>query len=304
MARPDRLLWAYAHHADHRLRHRCLRRRGAGARRAQALPSDQGRWQAPQTLRPPRSNLLERAGEAGPEPTGRRYGVGHHLDARSAFASQRSGEKLERFGIDSEQGFLLRRVQLIFRQNFRLNIEQFPKTGINVHGSTVHSYGCACELPTPREDRARLGMSELEVEHFDIYLYRVHECKHRPVQPHPIQGHPGCGKYTGELSDSSLALDEAIIVDRPQPGGLIPAALKAFTVDRDHYRVRAVSEGPAVLLLPIEFSRCFRVTSRSTGVLPESFRADLLLAGILFDHDLDAEILLSFRSVQQFTMPP
>jgi hypothetical protein len=40
--------------------------------------SDQGRWQAAQMLRPPRSALLERAGEAGPEPTGRRYGVGHH----------------------------------------------------------------------------------------------------------------------------------------------------------------------------------------------------------------------------------
>ena len=56
MARPDRLSWVYAQHADHRLRHRCLRRRGEGARRAQALPSDQGRRQATQMLRPPRSN--------------------------------------------------------------------------------------------------------------------------------------------------------------------------------------------------------------------------------------------------------
>jgi hypothetical protein len=76
--RPDRLSWAHAHHADHRLRHCCLRRRGAGARRSQPLPSDQGRRQAAQMLRPPRSILLERAGEAPPEPTGRRYGVGHH----------------------------------------------------------------------------------------------------------------------------------------------------------------------------------------------------------------------------------
>src|SRR6516165_8246058 len=62
MARPDRLSWAYAHHADHRLRVCRLRRRGAGARRVQSLPSDQGRWQATQMLRPPRSILLERAG--------------------------------------------------------------------------------------------------------------------------------------------------------------------------------------------------------------------------------------------------
>src|SRR6516164_5053237 len=65
MARPDRLLWAHAHHPDHRLRFCRLRRRGAGARRVQSLPSDQGRWQAAQMLRPPRSTLCERARPGG-----------------------------------------------------------------------------------------------------------------------------------------------------------------------------------------------------------------------------------------------
>src|SRR5215831_15414875 len=78
MARPDRLSWAYAHHPDHRLRFCRLRCRGAGAGRGQPLPSDQGRWQAAQMLRPPRSTLRERARAAGPEPTGRGYGVGRH----------------------------------------------------------------------------------------------------------------------------------------------------------------------------------------------------------------------------------
>jgi len=149
-------------------------------------------------------------------------------------------------------------------------------------------------IPTPREDRVRLGMSELEVDHFDIYLYEFTNVNMGQFSPTRFKVIPDAGNILAELSDSSLALDEVIIVDRPLPGGLTSATLKAFTVDRDHYRVRAVSEGPAVLLLPIEFSRCLSVTSRSTGMLPELFRADLLLTGILFDSELDAEI--SFHS--------
>ena len=59
------------------------------------------------------------------------------------------------------------------------------------------------------------------------------------------------------------------------------------------YKVRAQSEGSAILLLPIEFSRCLTVSSRVDGPPPRLFRADLVLTGVLFDRRLDADI--SFR---------
>src|SRR5262245_21080850 len=88
-------------------------------------------------------------------------------------------------------------------------------------------------IPTPREDRARLGMSELEVEHFDIYLYEFTNVNMGQFSPTRFKVIPDAGNILAELSDSSLALDEAIIVDRPLPSGLTPATLKTFTVDRD-----------------------------------------------------------------------
>jgi hypothetical protein len=149
-------------------------------------------------------------------------------------------------------------------------------------------------IPTPREDRARLGLSELELNHFDIYLYELTDVNVGQFSPTRFKVIPDAGNILAELSDSSLALEKTVIVDQPLRDDLTTATLKTFSVDRDHYRVRAVSEGPDVLLLPIEFSRCLRVSSRSAGILPELFRADLLLTGVVFENELDADI--SFHS--------
>jgi hypothetical protein len=145
-------------------------------------------------------------------------------------------------------------------------------------------------IPTPREDRAMLGLSELELESFDIYLYELTDVNVGQFSPTLFKVIPDAAKILAALSDSSLALEKTVIVDQPLRDGLTTATLKTFSVDRDRYRVRAVSDGPAMLLLPIEFSRCLRVSSRSAVVLPRLFRADLLLTGILFENELDADI--------------
>jgi len=146
------------------------------------------------------------------------------------------------------------------------------------------------QISTPREDRVRLDLSELELEHFDIYLYELTDVNVGQFSPTRFKVIPDAAKTLAALSDSSLALEKTAIVDQPLRDGLTTATLKTFSVDRDRYRVRAVSDGPAMLLLPIEFSRCLRVSSRSAGVLPRLFRADLLLTGILFEDELDADI--------------
>src|SRR5262249_39081 len=74
-------------------------RGGAAAGPLQPLPSDKGRGKAPKMLRPPRSTLRERAREAGPEPTGRRYGVGRH---RREIPARRQPARLGGAGIDGQ----------------------------------------------------------------------------------------------------------------------------------------------------------------------------------------------------------
>src|SRR5262249_10391754 len=106
-------------------------------------------------------------------------------------------------------------------------------------------------IPSPREDRARLGLSELGLDHFDIYLYELTDVNVGQFSPTRFKVIPDAAKIVAALSDSSLALEQTVIVDQPLPDGLTTATLKTFSVDRDRYRVRAVSNGPAMLLLPI-----------------------------------------------------
>ena len=52
-----------------------------------------------------------------------------------------------------------------------------------------------------------------------------------------------------------------------------------------------------MLLLPIQFSRCLKITSAETGAgeaLPRLVRANLVQTAVLFDRSLNAEIHFSF----------
>jgi hypothetical protein len=146
------------------------------------------------------------------------------------------------------------------------------------------------QIPTPRENRVLLGMSELPFEHFDIYVYELMDVNVGQFSPTRLKAILDAGDTLAALSDQSLDLAGTAIVDQPMRGGLTRATLKTFAMVRDGYRVSAVSDGPSMLLLPVEFSRCLSISSRTAGVLPQLFRADLLLTGVLFENSLDAEI--------------
>jgi hypothetical protein len=57
--------------------------------------------------------------------------------------------------------------------------------------------------------------------------------------------------------------------------------------------VKARSEGKSVLLLPIEFSRCWKIKG-GTASAARLFRADLLLTGVAFERHVDVK--LSFHT--------
>jgi hypothetical protein len=86
-----------------------------------------------------------------------------------------------------------------------------------------------------------------------------------------------------------LDLEHTVVVGESMPDLLTPASLELFALGRDQYRLQASSGGRSILILPIEFSRCLKITDAAGGT-PRLFRADLLLTGVLFDRQLDARI--------------
>jgi len=72
---------------------------------------------------------------------------------------------------------------------------------------------------------------------------------------------------------------------------LQPLVSSSLSVHRGHLRVTGRSAGTSLLLLPIQFSHCLSVQSR--GQSPRLVRANLILTGIVFEQELEAD--LSFR---------
>src|SRR5262249_42264570 len=84
-------------------------------------------------------------------------------------------------------------------------------------------------------------------------------------------------------------VDGRVGVNEPLSGPLTEAKLELFTIGRDQYRVRANSAGKSILLLPLEFSRCLKISDAAGGA-PRLFRADLMLTAVLFERHIDAQI--------------
>jgi hypothetical protein len=74
-----------------------------------------------------------------------------------------------------------------------------------------------------------------------------------------------------------------------------PASAQArnveMTVERDGVRIRATSDGPAYILLPVQFSHCLRVVNAAPVRL---IRANLVQTLISFDRTLDARLEFRF----------
>jgi hypothetical protein len=149
-------------------------------------------------------------------------------------------------------------------------------------------------IPTPPSAQQLLLLSSQPAfESFQLYLYELENPNLGQFSPIEVKQVEDALSVREALGNPIWELDHTVFGVTPGPGPFQKASLESFTIARDGYKVRAQSEGSAILLLPIEFSRCLTVRSRVDGPPPRLFRADLILTGVLFDHRLDADI--SFR---------
>ena len=70
-----------------------------------------------------------------------------------------------------------------------------------------------------------------------------------------------------------------------------------MTVEGDGVRIRATSDGPAYILLPVQFSHCLRVVNAAPVRL---IRANLMQTLISFDRTLDRDAVASGMSTPHF----
>jgi hypothetical protein len=149
-------------------------------------------------------------------------------------------------------------------------------------------------IPTPPSSQQQLLFSsEPAFESFQLYLYELKNPNLGQYNPIEVKQTEPALSVRQALVNTVWDLDHTVFGVIPGTGPFEKADLESFTIERDGYKVRAKSKGSAILLLPIEFSRCLTVSGRVDAPQPRLFRADLVLTGVLFEQRLDADI--SFR---------
>jgi hypothetical protein len=85
---------------------------------------------------------------------------------------------------------------------------------------------------------------------------------------------------------------EAVLFERLPEGPLVPVARSRLNVERGSLFLSAEAPGRALLVLPLEFSRCLEFAWWASGAKPLAVRANLDQTGILFDGRIEGRISL------------
>jgi len=93
------------------------------------------------------------------------------------------------------------------------------------------------------------------------------------------------------IRENKDRLDQVAVVSDDVPPANAKARNVTMTVERDGVRLRAVSDGPAHILLPVQFSHCLRIVNAAPARLT---RANLLQTLVSFDGALDARLEFHF----------
>ena len=164
---------------------------------------------------------------------------------------------------------------------------RFVITDLPISGASLRAQIPIAVSPKTREF---LGFSYRDdLNRFDLLLYELDGVNLGQFSPIETKLAPDANQALGYLTDSKTALDHIVVVGEQLQGPLTEAKLELFAIGRDRYHVRASSPGRSILLLPIEFSRCLKITDAAGG-WPRLFRGDLMLTGVLFERQIDAQI--------------
>lgn len=101
----------------------------------------------------------------------------------------------------------------------------------------------------------------------------------------PIQIHVGTDREALRwLTQSAIDFETTAILPAQaiEPGGLTRATDVAMIGERGGFRVRAVTSGDSLIILPIQFSHCLRASANNGSTQPKVVRADFLLTGLYF----------------------
>jgi hypothetical protein len=97
------------------------------------------------------------------------------------------------------------------------------------------------------------------------------------------------------MHEPSFDGQRTVVINEDVAGPLVPAQGAKLVYQKPGFSVQAASMGRSVLVLPVQYSRCWTVSGKGDPVL---IRANMMQLGISFQGELDANLVFRFGPIR------
>jgi len=140
----------------------------------------------------------------------------------------------------------------------------------------------------------QLRMTKDLTDSYRLYLYEIDDVNLGTYSPTNVLTHEKLDGQFALMDRVGFDATRDVVVADDIGGSFVPASDPQMKVVNGDVHITAKSSGTSLLVLPLEYSRCFDVDNKVAESKVHLFRADTLLTGIKFDLVLDA--VLTFRT--------
>jgi hypothetical protein len=127
-------------------------------------------------------------------------------------------------------------------------------------------------------------------------LYEIKNPNLGQFNPTQIAWTPDYGTAIAALRRQSDFENRVVLLGAPERGRtLVSASRSRLVAIKDGYQLTAFAPGKAMIVLPVQYSHCWRIENASKSELPQIFRANIVQTGILFDGSIDFKLRFDFE---------
>lgn len=150
------------------------------------------------------------------------------------------------------------------------------------------------KLPDPFEKKMTMELNMKPESR--LYLYELSNTNIGNYSPTHVSVANNAAQVINKLKNPKLDLSQTVIMSDKIPGILTKALYSEMQIYKGFVRVRAISKGRSLIVLPLEFSHCLNISSRKEQVGGEDgvklYRVNLNQVGVLFEGKIDIKLRL------------
>jgi hypothetical protein len=144
-------------------------------------------------------------------------------------------------------------------------------------------------------------MSESDKAGATINLYEIKGANLGQFSPTQVTWASDYPTAVRALRESADLEHRVVLLGTPERRPeLVPAAASRLVALRDGYQLTASASGVAMLVLPVQFSHCWRIDPGPDTEAPQLVRANVVQTGILFKDKVDARLRFGFEPWRTF----